>query len=174
MSDYDYHLKIVERIASRFTKADLVKHCAAMIADYDKRAEEANARASKYHEEVERLKNEVRNLGTMRSAVATVLAVRGGLAMDNPQQLSLLLGTEHVDMADDGEDSKAENVLSKLLDNCNEMIEAFGGNGAPTYDELVDALDVAIADRNELLKKFGLTEFQWSVQGGASFVDLEV
>lgn len=172
MSDYNYHLATMERVAARCKKAELVQYCARFMAEADKQKEEAYARASKSNEENERLKNEARNLIPIRAALATVLKMRGGLAMENPAQLSLLLGTDRYDM-DEASSNEPEHILLQLLDNCDKMIESYGGNGAPTYDELMNALDIALGERAELLKRLGLTDLQWSMQGGASFADLE-
>jgi predicted transcriptional regulator len=65
--------------------------------------------------------------------------------------------------------SSVEQVFEDILDNCEKIIEACEtGEYAPTV-----ALDLALEDRAALLRRLGLTDAQWSAQGGASYADFE-
>lgn len=166
----DFNKREAERVVKRLKKSQLVDYLAQLMDRHETEQAKTREWAATTLAENERLRREERRLEPVRATINHVLARRGRLISD--KQLRLLLQAEP--QSDEHHRTNAADILDQILANCEEFTEEFGGaSGAPSYDELQDALDCALSDRAELLRRLGLTEFQWSLAGGYSPSDVE-
>ena len=82
----------------------------------------------------------------------------------------MLFQSEELDAGDVPDLKGPAGVLCDLLDNADSIRDMVGGD---SYYEMEAMLGNAICDREALLTKLGLTDSQWSMQGGACWADLE-
>lgn len=160
-----------ERIVKRFKKVELVGYVARTTEARDEREKALQEQINKLDEENQALKSQLKNLKTIQDIVALVIQARTGASIDGSEQMTMLFAERHDGAGN--ETSSPTSVLEDIIDNCEAVCEEIGGgHGAPSYLELDSALELALEDRAALLKRLGLTDREWSMQGGASETEL--
>jgi hypothetical protein len=189
MDKGSYQYREAETVVKRLKKADLVGYIAERGEQHRKDIHTLNVELQRLREEnktrsheTARNKDEIDNLQLIRDAVQQVVNSR--TSPIDAKQLALLLrgcapglterGKEKRVREFDDELREAAKVILDILDGCEDVIETVGGGrGAPSYDDLQSALDVAREERDALLEKLGMTDREWSSRGGASYADME-
>lgn len=194
----DHYDRDAEALVKRLKKADLARYIAGVRREAHEREEnlhKANREAHKREEKAREMwkscndyaksiEQELANLRHISRAIRSVLLHRGHMV--NDKQLSIILNEtesgysprERQKRVDSLVNEKkiphslrdAVGVIMDLLDACADVAPFEGG---PTYDDLRDLLDLALDDRAELMQKLGLTDREWSAQGGACEADFE-
>ena len=103
-------------------------------------------------------------------AAAQTTLVRLAEALDKFKRFEKIeRAVEAVSRARNKEDPSA--AVDDIADNCDAICDAI-----ETRREwgAMPALERAVEDRNALLRRCGLTDSQWSAQGGASHTDFEI
>lgn len=164
------------RIAKRLKKSEFANYLVQLEEEHERQLElvrEEGARSAKQSLENAKLKLrcEREQLEPVRDAIRMVLRARSQDVSD--KQLTLMLEAKYASKLPQELQSPSE-ILSEILDSCQAVIEEIGGGrGAPSYDKLQSVLDVVLADREELLKRLGMTDREWSMRGGTSYTDVE-
>lgn len=167
-----------ERVAKRFKKSEFAGYLIHLAEEHEReleRAREEGARETRKQRENDKrkIREEREQLDGVRAAIRHVLKARGHDVGDEQLTLMLDRGTRR-DETLPRKLREPADVLQEILDKCESITEELGGaHGAPSYDDLLDALNMASGDREELLKLVGMTDFEWVMCGGASYADIE-
>lgn len=164
-----HHRYFAENIVKRTKKADLVGVIAYKDLQHEEELEKVRADAATARDERDGLRRELVALRVVRDLVQVLVQRFSGRSLKTGQ-LSLIFQKDREDLGDNA----IEDALVRLMDNAEKFLEEFGGGwGAPSYDDLENALGTALGDRESLLRRLKLTDAEWSAQGGASFADVE-
>jgi len=176
MGDFERYRVEAERVVKRLKKTELIGYIARREDADQKRIAQLEEHASALREELDARRLQVKGLEKIQDVVALVISSRTGTDPKSDRQMALLFA--EVNCGTSYSEEKANtptDVLGEILDNCEAIVEEVGGGrGAPSYDEVLGALDDALADREALLGRLGLTDAEWSAQGGACDADFNL